>query len=185
MSKKNKKPKSNKKNGVFGIIIFIIVIVLFAALFIIKKTNSTSSSLAAIDGMTCDNSEQFVQHIHSHLTIFSNGEEVPVPANIGIHQEASCIYWLHTHDDTGVIHIEAPNENSFTLGNFFDVWGQKLTTNQVGDYSNGKQIRIYVDGKIYNGDPKKIPLKAHSDIVLEVGPKFVPAPDKYIFQKDE
>lgn len=30
-------------------------------------------------------------------------------------------YWLHTHDESGVIHIESPLRRAFTLGNVFDL----------------------------------------------------------------
>jgi hypothetical protein len=37
---------------------------------------------------------------------------------------------------------------------------------------------VWVDGKPYGGDPTKIPLAAHTDIVLEIGPPY-PAPPKF------
>jgi hypothetical protein len=86
---------------------------------------SSSSSSLTIDGITCDKAEHFVSHIHTHLDIFINGKESVVPSNIGIIPD-NCIYWLHTHDDTGIIHIESPDDRSFTLGQFFDVWRQKF-----------------------------------------------------------
>ncbi|HKR74492.1 MAG TPA: hypothetical protein VJR94_10330, partial [Candidatus Nitrosocosmicus sp.] len=44
-----------------------------------------------------------------------------VPAGIGIIPN-ECIFWLHTHDDSGIIHVEAPYETSFSLGQFLQVW---------------------------------------------------------------
>ena len=38
-------------------------------------------------------------------------------------------------------------------------------------------LRVYVDGNRYAGDPRKIELTLHADIVLEAGPPYVaPAP---------
>jgi hypothetical protein len=60
-------------------------------------------------------------HIHTHLDIFINGNHYTVPSQIGIKPDDRCLYWLHTHDDNGVIHIEAPEKRDFTLGKFFDI----------------------------------------------------------------
>src|SRR3989304_3495456 len=49
------------------------------------------------------------------------GEPVPVPEATGIRD--NCIFWLHTHDSTGLLHIEAPEQRAFTLGQFFAIWG--------------------------------------------------------------
>src|SRR5205809_7457088 len=71
-------------------------------------------------------------HIHAMLHIYVNGLLSPLPKNIGIdaahHLESS----LHTHDSTGVIHMEAPHPFNYTLGDFFAVWGVKLGPAQVG-----------------------------------------------------
>jgi hypothetical protein len=44
----------------------------------------------------------------------------------------SCFAWLHTHSADGIIHTESPVTRTFTLGEFFDVWGQPLSSRQVG-----------------------------------------------------
>ena len=51
--------------------------------------------------------EHFSLHIHAHLDIFINGNPYAVPSEIGIIPN-QCIYWMHTHDDSGIIHIESP-----------------------------------------------------------------------------
>ena len=35
---------------------------------------------------------------------------------------------MHTHASDGIIHMEAPKQMTFTLGEFFDIWGEKLST---------------------------------------------------------
>jgi hypothetical protein len=32
------------------------------------------------------------------------------------------MYWLHTHDTTGQLHVEAPDETSATLADFLEIW---------------------------------------------------------------
>ncbi len=49
-----------------------------------------------------------------HIDTFINGQRYTVPSQIGIIPER-CIYWLHTHDDSGIIHIESPVVKNYTL----------------------------------------------------------------------
>lgn len=46
-------------------------------------------------------------HYHPHLRIIINGNEVPVPANIGVDPATGAMSALHTHETDGTIHIEA------------------------------------------------------------------------------
>ena len=83
-----------------------------------------------------------------------------------------CLYWIHTHDGSGVIHIEAPDiappqGGPFTLGMFFDIWGQPLERNNVGGLAG--PVAAYVNGTKYDGDLHAIPLGAHQQIVLVIG----------------
>jgi hypothetical protein len=79
----------------------------------------------------------------------------------------SCFYWLHTHSADGIIHIESPTERLYTLGQFFDVWGQPLGSDQVGP-ARGK-LTIFVDGQPYAGSARDIALSAHRQVQLDVG----------------
>lgn len=133
-----------------------------------------------VNGIRCDTSEQVLFHVHAHLAIFANGQERQVPLGIGIphaqvQQSAggsfagggSCFYWLHSHTNDGVIHIEAPVQRTFTLGDWFDIWGQPLSASEAG--SDTGTVIAYVDGRRFNGDPRSIPLNAHTAVQLDVG----------------
>jgi hypothetical protein len=137
-----------------------------------------------VDGISCQTSEQTLFHIHAHLTIFVNGSARQVPAGIGIPgaqaqstptgpfiDGGTCLYWLHTHAGDGIIHIESPVKRGYTLGEFFDVWGQPLGPGQAGP-AKGKVTVIY-NGRVYHGDPRAVPLTAHAQIQLEVGTPLV------------
>lgn len=128
-------------------------------------TTATKTTGQTVDGIRCQNSEQTIFHIHAHLTVFVNGSPRQIPADIGI--AGTCLYWLHTHAADGVIHIESPIHRTYTLGNFFDEWGQPLGPNQVGS-ATGPVTALY-NGKVYQGNPRDIPLNAHAQIQLEVG----------------
>jgi len=129
-----------------------------------------------VDGIPCQNGEQLSYHVHAHLTIIANGQPVTVPSQIGI--PGSCFYWLHTHDTTGAIHIEAPSPQTYTLGQLFDIWGQPLTSDNVA--GNRGNVTSFVDRAQLTGDPRTIALKDHASIVLEVGTP-VPPPANYDF----
>ena len=144
-----------------------------------------------IDGISCQTSEQTLFHIHAHLTIFVNGQARQIPAAIGIPGaqatqtaagpfigSGTCFYWLHTHAADGIIHIESPVQRTYTLGEFFDEWGQPLSTTQVGP-AKGHVTALY-NGQVYQGNPRDIPLNAHAQIQLEVGTPLV-APEQITF----
>ena len=142
---------------------------------------ATDTTGQDVDGISCQASEQTIFHIHAHLTIFVNGSARQVPADIGIPahaQNGPCLYWLHTHAPDGVIHIESPVQRTYTLGDFFDEWGQPLGPHQAGPAS-GRVVAIY-NGQRYEGNPRGIPLNAHAQIQLEVGSPLV-APESITF----
>ncbi len=131
--------------------------------------SSSSSAFAPINGVSCDNSEHLDYHHHVHLSVYINGQPAIVPQNIGINPNtpSPCIYWLHTHDTSGVVHIEAPAQRTFTLGNFFDVWSQRFA--QLGFPSQLSQTsgwQVYVNGQAYKGDFHTIPMDDHTLITL-------------------
>jgi hypothetical protein len=143
-------------------------------------TTATKAEGEPVDGIECSRGEQTLFHIHAHLTIFVDGAARRVPYGIGIpdaHAEntaagpfvgsGSCFYWLHTHAADGIIHIESPIQRIYTLGNFFDIWGQALSPTKVGP-AGGSVTALY-NGQRYAGDPRNIPLTAHAQIQLDVG----------------
>ena len=145
---------------------------------------SPATAGQAIDGIGCDTSEQTLFHIHTHLTIFVNGQQRQVPAGIGIPgavatqtpqgpfiDSGTCFYWLHTHAADGIIHIESPVKRTYTLGEFFDEWGQPLSSSQAGP-AHGK-VTVIVNGQVFKGNPREVPLGSHEDLQLEVGSPLV------------
>jgi hypothetical protein len=128
-----------------------------------------------IDGVSCDRMEGSVEHIHAMLQLYDRGRAVTVPQGVGMPAGGTCLYWIHTHDDKGYIHIEAPVKRPFTLGQFFDIWGPDLSWTQAGDVSapHGKRLSIWVNGEAWNGkDPRSIVLRDHETIVIQNGPPF-------------
>jgi hypothetical protein len=143
-----------------------------------------------LDGIQCQTNEQTVVHVHTHLTVFVNGQARVIPYGVGIpgaqpEQTASgpyvaggsCFYWLHTHANDGIIHIESPSTTqTFTLGQFFDEWGIPLSSTQVGSATGKVTVFFTSPGhqtKLYTGDPRELPLGDHYEIQLVVGTPIV------------
>jgi hypothetical protein len=123
-------------------------------------------------------------HIHQHLDIFVNGKHVTVPALIGIYangdpSQGGFFVELHTHDSSGIMHLESPNRNTFTLGQFVGVWGVRLSKQCIGGYcaKPGTPLKFYVNGKPYLGNPNDIVLHQHDEYAIVYGkpPKKIPS----------
>jgi hypothetical protein len=144
-----------------------------------------------VDGITCTPTMSIRFHIHVHLDIFVNGKQYRIPPAAGMkppliakavpggifydNAPTGCVYWLHVHTDDGIIHVEAPQPMSFVLGEFFDIWNQPLSSTQVGPDKG--PVVAFVNGKVFPGDPRNIPLLNHEVVQLDVGTpvvKFIP-----------
>ncbi len=79
-------------------------------------------------------------HWHPELAIYVKGVKQEIPANLGI---GSVEMPLHTHDSTGVIHLEMSGlvrKEDITLGQFFKIWGKDMG-------SFGTNMKMTVNGK--------------------------------------
>lgn len=88
-------------------------------------------------------------HIHALLHVYVEGAPVTVPANIGISPADRIESPLHTHDTSGIIHIEAGQPHDFKLADFFTVWGVAFSDSQLGGYRNAgdRTVQVFVNGK--------------------------------------
>ncbi len=142
-----------------------------------------------VDGIPCAGQEYVTLHVHPHLAIFDHGKQVQVPKFIGAAATASggCLYWIHTHNPDGIIHVEAPQlappgGSGYTLGILFDIWGQPLSRNNVAGLKG--PVTAFVNGVKYDGSLREIALLSHQEITLEVGTPVVPPPN-YAFPPDD
>jgi hypothetical protein len=147
---------------------------------------STTTQGATVDGVECAPVEQLAYHIHSHLQVYVNGQPRTLPGAIGIvgplppqqtpdgpfYTGGECIYWLHTHTSDGIVHVESPTVRVYTLGNFFDEWGQPLSRTRVASAKG--RVTAFLNGKRWTQDPRAIPLLPHASIQLDVGAPTVP-----------
>jgi hypothetical protein len=152
-------------------------------------------------GLVAEPKEFFGIHLHAHLDIFVNGEPVEVPAGIGIDITnpdvktgagpsyggielcaQPCISPLHTHDVTGVLHTEAAENETNSLGQFFIEWDVALDENCVGGYCEPEApISVFVDGEPYDDDPAEIGLEDQREIAIVIGSFPDEVPSTYDF----
>jgi hypothetical protein len=125
-------------------------------------------------------------HIHQHLDVFVNGKHVTVPALIGIYAngdptQGGFFVELHTHDTSGIMHLEAPKKGVFTLGQFVGVWGVRLSKQCIGGYcaAPGKPLKFYVNGKLFRGNPNNIVLHQHDEYAIVYGKPPAKIPSSY------
>jgi hypothetical protein len=151
--------------------------------------SSAGGQGAPVQGIACDTTTP-VQHIHVHLTLIADGQQRAIPIAIGVGNPfilqnfvvaAGCFYWLHTHDATGIIHIEAPVTTTFNLGELFAIWGQPLSSSNVAGFTG--TVTAFVDSTQYTGDLGAIDFQERQQITLIVGtvPDTIPV---YAFPPD-
>jgi hypothetical protein len=128
-----------------------------------------------------------------HVELFAADRVVIVAAGIGVRPpwalsagrivRGRCYGDLVTLEPTGVVLVRHAAQAS--LATLFSAWGQPLSRSRLASFSarHGTQVRVFVDGKPWRGAPGRVPLSAHAEIVLEVGP-YVPPHTSFVFPPD-
>lgn len=137
-------------------------------------------------GIDCRQALSGIYHHHVHLSLFVSGVQYAIPRGTGMKDpgksqfiyHADCFYFLHTHDDTGIIHIEPPGPDVYGLHQYFALWGMKLSTTNVAGYKG--PVTVFVNGTQENIDPNTIKFNPFDQITLEVGTPVI-TPPVYIF----
>jgi hypothetical protein len=139
---------------------------------------------ARIVGLPAPGKEKF--HIHAQLRVYAGGLLVPVPDHIGLDQARGIAVGLHTHDRSGVIHLEADKPFRATLGDVFYLWGLRLSANELGALRNDgdQQVRAFVNGRRI-ADPAAHVLRKNDNIVVAYGKPgtFPTRPDTKLLQE--
>ncbi|MFG3285401.1 hypothetical protein [Streptomyces sp. NPDC048111] len=130
-----------------------------------------ASAAVAAAGLQMLPSEGVVQHTHTHLDVLVDGRPVSVPAAIGIDGPRRRISPLHTHDTSGIIHVESPRRAVFTLGQFMAEWRVPLDAHRIGGLHEGagRHLTAYVNGRRAPGNPAALVLRGHDEIALVFG----------------
>ena len=154
-----------------------------------------------VDKIPC-NPTEFLNdyHVHAYLGIIYQGKQVAVPDAIGLKgpgpeqngyiTTAKCFYYIHTHDASGLIHIEdpanlPPSATPYTFKQVLDVWGVKYGEKNFGAFKGGLNVfvgNVSALGQTTVSSYKRfgqtakldtIPMKSHEVIWIEIGKPIV------------
>lgn len=137
-----KQQKAHRFEYVKKIIVPITIIIGLAALavwFVISLPSLPEDQIIAKQGI----------HWHPELAIYIKGQRQEIPVNVGLGVVHNPI---HTHDDTGVIHLEFSglvSENNIRLGKFFRIWNKQFSKDCIFESCNGPdgQVKMLVNGE--------------------------------------
>lgn len=143
--------------------------------------SATTTALGAIvDGIQCQPLAQLAYTAYAHLQVYVEGRSQALPGGIGLVNQnpqttttglfygaTACMYWLHTRASDGLIEVQSPVNRRYTLGDFFEIWKQPLSSQRVADQHGA--VTALVNGRRWRGDPATIPLTEHANIELAVG----------------
>lgn len=114
--------KANQTAFVVGLVVFAIV---FALVFMyLDQPSETSMS----HGTT------IAYHAHVVIDYVENGQPAELPAGIGLDngiwptrnlegEGPEDMAPVHTHNTDNILHIEAIEDKTYTIGDFFEIWG--------------------------------------------------------------
>ena len=148
-------------NLILAITILTLTLILFVAATGVKYADAQPMQ-----------TNKIISHKHIQLNITLNGQTLQVPNGIGIGQANFVDFLLygdhsldqygmegmsplHTHDNTGTIHLESNNIRNFTLGEFLSIWRG-----------------LDVDGKTVNASINDKPVSDFRSIILNDGEKI-------------
>ena len=117
------------------------------------------------------------------MCIRDSNEALAVPQYVGaaLSGNTHCFYPIHTHDQSGKIHVESTAAGMFTLGDLFTIWGEELSNTNVAGIT-GLPIEIFVtEGgvvtKVDEADWKTIELKDHREVTIALGTSLAEIPN--------
>ncbi len=158
------------------------------------KTGGQGQKVGAV---TCDPVEHVDNyHIHYYVGLIVDGRQIAIPDAIGMMNpgleqngyisSAKCYYWIHTHDASGMMHIEdprnlPPSAQVFKFGEAMQIWGVTASATNFGHY-NGP-VHVFVGNvplkqttvskyAAFTKGLAEVPLRSHTAIWIEVGAKY-------------
>lgn len=108
----------------------------------------------------CVTSPNPFYHSHPHLVITISGIGQALPVTFETGYDPGCGRVMHTHDSSGIIHVETDQDVSYTLGDWFLIWGHwagstttatfnstQIFNNEAGP-STGHTLNMTVNGSV-------------------------------------
>lgn len=142
--------------------------------------------MAQGNDIPCGRIERPFYHHHARVGIYVNGQPQTIPHGIGVGRpwetsvissgpavtNGSCFSWIHTHTVDGILHIEPTIPRTFTLGDFFAVWGEPLSATQVSRWEG--RVTAYVSAPVARGNDPLSPPRVSQFTKWEGNPADIP-----------
>lgn len=119
--------KYTKRSAILVAVIFVLV----GGGWYLAKSKSFSYDPLSL----CIQHTNARMHIHPRLKMVVKGEEVKIPKDVGV--SATCMRPVHTHDDSGTLHLEFPNTTNVPLESFFKIWEKPLSS-----FGNNPKMKV-------------------------------------------
>lgn len=119
-----------------------------------------------------------------HVEVFAENRVVLLAPGIGTMpprrsfagriSKARCYGALVTLDPTGLVLLRPGAK--LDLADLFRSWGQSLSRRRVTSFAapGHTEVAVFVNGRRWPGAPGGVPLRRHTEIVVEVGPHVPP-----------
>lgn len=163
---KHSKPFPVKKIRNWAIFLVILSFVIWGIYALMTSSNSFDT--LPVTEINIGSHQNIALHIHSNLEIKINGEDFPIPTNIGV--ETGIMRPLHTHDATGEVHIEGPYSRDFKIEEFFQVWNKTFNSTCIFEHctsNNGNStLRMLVNSQ-ENQQFENYIMRDNDEIVIE------------------
>ncbi len=137
---------ADKKKKVLRSMIFIAVLAVSAGIVTNLVTQYTRGQDPLYQCIDSDNLPY-----QAYVTVFVNIDRQPVevPADIGINDD--CLRPIHTHDNSGLIHIAFDRSYEFRLGHFLWYWNFNIQEYDAKVYVNGIEQEKYLGTVLRDG----------------------------------
>jgi len=131
------KSARQRNQRIFNRIVLVTILVITVIITAIAFSRHTYVVLPSYLDRCIPLTGPFVYDSVPQLRIDINGANMTIPANIGI--VGNCVRPIHTFTATGAIHIDTDVDRTYTLGDFFLVWGNTFGT----QYSTFSRNQIF------------------------------------------
>lgn len=135
------------------------IFLVYQDMFASSASDGVADSGQADDEFTLEEvhaNPALVMHIHAQIEVLNSGQIQKVPAEIGIDPQLwhdhsldqfgpskALLSPLHTHDESGTIHIESVVNRDYTLGEFLSIWGMDKASIVKVRSSEGNEIEDF------------------------------------------
>ncbi|HIJ99996.1 TPA: hypothetical protein H1016_00470 [archaeon] len=145
-----------KKTYTYALLAVVVLLIIAIGYFVINAPKSPQTPIGNVDDRfvleTNIAHTGLAMHIHPELDITINEQPFIFPEGIGTTSTTMNI--IHTHDQTGKLHVESPVVKEFKLRHFFLTWskwsGKEKVFNStcILDYCNtdAKKVKMTVNG---------------------------------------